>query len=132
MARAQWPLLNERPVIEVILTLAQGGQKLRRTLLADTGAGNMKAPFELLLDENDCLHCGKPALQSAPLVGAYTGTFPLYWVRVESPLLRFSRRVAAVAVTRISDNFDGIACFRFLNRLTYGNLGNSRQFALEI
>lgn len=132
MARAVWPLLNERPVIEVVLTLVQGGQKVTRTLLADTGAGNLKAPFELLLDEDDCLLCGRPATVSTPLLGAYAGTFPLYVVRVEISLLRFSRRVLAVGVPRNPDGFEGIACFRFLNRFTYGNFGNSRQFVLEI
>ena len=58
MARAQWPLVGNRPVIEVVLTLAQGGQKVNRTLLADTGAGNAQSAFEFLLDENDCLLCG--------------------------------------------------------------------------
>ena len=132
MARAQWPLLNDRPVIEVILTFAQGGQKATRTLLADTGAGNMQAPFELLLDENDCLHGGRPVSQTIPLLGAYTGTYPLYLVRVEMPLLRFNRRVLVVGIPKTPNGFDGIACFRFLNRFTYGNFGNSRQFALEI
>jgi hypothetical protein len=27
--------------------------------------------------------------------------------------------------------FDGIACFRFLNRFTYGNFGDPNQFGLE-
>jgi hypothetical protein len=27
--------------------------------------------------------------------------------------------------------FDGIACFRFLNRFTYGNFGDPGQFGLE-
>jgi hypothetical protein len=28
--------------------------------------------------------------------------------------------------------FGGIACFRFLNRFTYGNFGDPNQFGLEI
>ena len=51
MPRAQWALFQERPTIEVVLTLAQGGQKMTRRLLADTGAGNARARFEMLLDE---------------------------------------------------------------------------------
>jgi hypothetical protein len=29
-------------------------------------------------------------------------------------------------------DFDGIACFRFLNRFTYGNFGDKNAFGLEI
>jgi hypothetical protein len=28
--------------------------------------------------------------------------------------------------------FDGIACFRFLNRFTYGNFGAATHFGLEV
>jgi len=45
MPRAHWPLTRGWPVIEIFLTLAQGGHKLPRTLLADTGAGAMPAPL---------------------------------------------------------------------------------------
>jgi hypothetical protein len=131
MARAQWPLRSDRPSIEVVLTLMQGGQKLPRMLLADTGAGNMQAPFELVLDESDCVICGRPANQMMPLGGAYSGSFPLYLVRVEIPTLTFQRRVLAVGVPDPPSGFDGIACFRFLNRFTYGNFGDAAAFGLE-
>jgi hypothetical protein len=39
MARAHWALFQNRPVIEINLTLAQGGQQVVRKLLANTGAG---------------------------------------------------------------------------------------------
>jgi hypothetical protein len=58
-------LVHVRPVIEIMLRLAQGGQKVVRTFLADTGAGRKNAPFEILLDENDCLLCGGKPLKSA-------------------------------------------------------------------
>jgi hypothetical protein len=131
MARAQGPLQLDRPVIEVVLTRAQGGQKVTRTLLADTGAGNLQATFELVLDENDCLLCGRPVSQSIPLGGAYTGSYPLYLIRVEIPLLTFTRRVLVVGVPDPPRDLQGIACFRFLNRFTYGNFGNPGEFALE-
>jgi hypothetical protein len=52
MPAALWPLINERPCIEIILPRAKGNT-LRR-LIADTAAGNRNAAFELLLDESDC------------------------------------------------------------------------------
>ena len=58
MPRAHWSLLRHRPAIQVLLTIAPGGAKVQRTLLADTGAGNSQAMFEILLDETDCLLCG--------------------------------------------------------------------------
>lgn len=131
MARAQWPLLYDRPAIEIVLTPANGGQKVTRTLLADAGAGNAKAPFELLLEENDCLlFSGKPT-QMVPLSGAYSGSFPLYVVRVQIPSLGFDDDVPVLGVSRPPKRLDGIAGFRFLNRFTYGNFGDAGAFALE-
>ena len=131
MPRAHWPLVGGRPVIEVLLTLAQGGQKTRRILLADTGAGATAAPFELLLDENDCLLCDGTVTQTVTLGGAYTSTYPLYLIRVELPTLQFDHDVLAVGVPNPPAGVDGIACFRFLNRFTYGNFGDRSAFGVE-
>ena len=82
MPRIDWALRNGRPCVQVILTLAQGGQPLVRNLLADTGAGSLFAKFELLLDEDDCLLCGGNPLVPITLGGAYAGSFPVYLLPV--------------------------------------------------
>jgi hypothetical protein len=130
MARARWPLLRGEPIIEVVLTLKQGSTKTTRTLLADTGAGNAYSSFELLLDEQDCIACGGKKAQTVQLGGAYSGTFPRYRLRVEIPQLQFSGRVLVVGVPGLA-GLDGIAGFRFVNRFTYGNFGDPREFGLE-
>lgn len=132
MARAQWSLTHNRPVIEITLSLALGGAKVSRTLLADTGAGNTLSSFELILDENDCLLCAGKASHMIALGGAYAGLYPLYVVRVEIPLLGFTRNASAVGVPNPPASLDGIACFRFLNRFSYGNFGNAGEFGLEV
>ena len=132
MARAQWPLLRERPIIQIVLTLAQGGQKVVRNLLADTGAGNAKAKFEILLDESDCVLCGGLPVQSIVLNGAYTGSFPVYLIPIEIPLLSFAGHFCAVGIASPPKGLDGIAGFRLLNRFTYGNFGNPLAFGLEV
>lgn len=132
MARAQWPLRLNRPIVEVILTLAMGGQKTTRTLLADTGAGNAQAPFEILLEENDCLLCDATPVRTISVTGAFTGTYPVYVIRVQIPSIGFDDDVAAVGVPTPPSTFDGIAAFRFLNRFTYGNFGNAGEFSLEV
>jgi hypothetical protein len=53
MSLARWPLINARPAVQVVLTLAQGGQPLVRDLLADSGAGSLRAAVDLLLEEQD-------------------------------------------------------------------------------
>ena len=90
MPRAQWALSQGRPIIEIELTLAQGGGKVTRKLLADSGAGSALAPFDLLLDENDCLLCDGTVTQSVTLGGAYTNTYPIYLIRVEIPSIKFN------------------------------------------
>jgi hypothetical protein len=131
MPRVQWSLSGGRPVVEVILALAQGRQQIARKLLADSGAGDLNAGFELLLDEYDCLLCGGIPLQRVALGGAYTGSFPLYSIRVRIPQLGFHQAVWAVGVPSPPAGFDGIACFRFLNRFNYGNFADRGQFGLE-
>ena len=131
MASARWPLHHDRPVIEVVLTLAQGNQMVTRTLLADTGAGAAQDDFEIVLDEIDCLMCGAMPFKMVTLGGSITGTYPLYVVPVEIPVLAFKGDLFVVGVAKTPDGFDGIACFRFLNRFTYGNFGNPLAFGLE-
>lgn len=132
MARVQWPLLHERPIVEATLRIAALHAPLTRVLLADTGAGNAQDPVELLLSEQDCLACGGFVVRSVALGGAYAGVFNVYSVRVFVPGLNFHDQVRAVAVPTPPAGFDGIACFRFLNRFSYGNFGNPREFGLEL
>jgi hypothetical protein len=131
MARQLWPLANGRPVIEIAMILSVGGQMVTRSVLADTGAGASRVGFELILDERDCLLCGGSPCQPVSLSGAYLGQFPVYLLRVQLQQLGFNHFVRAVGVPRIPKGLDGIACFRFLNRFTYGNFGDRSQFGLE-
>jgi hypothetical protein len=82
MLRAQWPLSRGRPVIEVALILAQGGQQITRRLIADTGVGSLHSAIELLLDEHDCLLCGGTPMKRVVLGGAYVGSYPVYALRI--------------------------------------------------
>jgi len=131
MAIAHWPLLQHRPVIQVVLTLAQGGQKVTRTLLADTGAGGGRDPFQLVLDEVDCLLCGGKVSKMVSLGGSYSGIHPIYGLPIEIPQLNFSRFLPVVGVATVPKGFEGIAGFRFLNGFTYGNFGSAFAFGLE-
>jgi hypothetical protein len=131
MPRVVWPLRGGRPCVEVVLTLALGGAQYSRTLLPDTGAGSTTAACELILDENDCVQCGTP-LQPVTLRGAYAGLFPTCALSVQLPALGFDRFIVAVGVPTVPAGFDGIACFGFLNRFTYGNFGDPGRFGLEM
>ena len=127
----QWSLRNGRPIIEVVLTLAQNGQKVTRTLLADTGAGAMHDPIDLVLDEVDCLLCGGKPSKMVSLGGSYSGTYPIYAIPAEIPQINFSGDLSVVGVAKLPDDFDGIACFRFLNSFTYGNFGNPGELGIK-
>jgi hypothetical protein len=130
MARAVWPLFHDRPIVSVsIVPLA--GQPIQRNLLADTGAGTAKVGFDLLLEVNDCLACRRVSAKPVVLGGAYSGTFPVFVIRVQILSLGFDRLVRSVGVPQIPAGFGGIAGFRFLSRFTYGNFGVSNQFGLE-
>jgi hypothetical protein len=131
MPRARWPLIGGRPAVQVVLTLAPGGQPLPRTLLADTGAGSRRARIDLLLEEDDCLLCAGIPDQPMALRGAYSGSFPTYVVRVQLPALGFDQVLRVVAVSRLPAGFDGVACFSFLSRFTYGNFGDPDRFGLQ-
>jgi hypothetical protein len=132
MPVAHWSLVNGRPAIQVQLTLSQRGGKTTRTLLADTGAGSIAAPFELLLDEADCILCDGTHTQMVGLGGAFTGLHPLYVMHIELPLLQFAHDLHVVGIATPPVGFDGIACFPFLNRFTDGNFGNPGEFALQV
>jgi hypothetical protein len=131
MPRIEWALRNGRPCIQVILTLAQGGRPLVRNLLADTGAGSLQSKFELILDEDDCLLCVGNPLLPILLGGAYAGSYPVYLLPVQLPALGFSHNLRAVAVPSVPAGFDGIGCFRFLNRFHFGNFSDPGIFGLE-
>jgi hypothetical protein len=131
MPRMLWPLRHGRPCVQVVLTLTSSGQPVPRNLLADTGAGSRTAPFHLILDEDDCILCGGNPLQPVQLGGAYAGSFPAYGISVRLPALGFDQNLRAVGVPSAPVGFDGIACFAFLDRFTYGNFGDPSQFGLE-
>jgi hypothetical protein len=131
MPRVRWPLAADRPIVEVVLALASG-QTLRRCLLADTGAGTAASAFDLILHEADCVNCGGLAGGTIVLGGAYQGSFPLYDVPIQIPAIGFDEDVRVVGVQASPPGCDGIACFRFINRFTYGNFGDPGQFGLEM
>jgi hypothetical protein len=133
MPRIVWPLRYDRPAIEVVLTQAANGQPLLRHLLADSGAGTTQSPYELLLEESDCLLCGGQLLPPprSSFSGAYSGSITLYLLRVQIPPLGFDQPIHVAAVAVGVSGFDGLACFCFLNRFTYGNFGDPSQFGLE-
>ena len=130
MPRATWPLSRGQPVIEVQLTSSAGQQETRR-LLADTGAGRARGLFDLILVERDCLQCGGFAVRTVLLDGAYSGRFTAYLIRVQLPALRFQAGLVAIGIPTVTPGLDGIAGFRLLNRITYGNFGDPARFGLE-
>jgi hypothetical protein len=131
MPAVQWPLQNDRPVIEIVMS-ASGGQDLVRRLIADTGAGTRQSVFQLLLEEIDCLQSGAILIDHVQLGGAYSGVFPVYLVDVRIPQLSFDDPVPVVGVSQVPPGFDGIAGFKFLNRFHYGNLGEPDSFGLDL
>ena len=132
MPAAQWPLRNDRPMIEVVASLLHGGQEIVCGLVADTGAGSRQSVFELVLDERTCLVCGGILMGHVQLGGAYCGSFPIYLVQVRLAPLNFNEPVPVVGVSGVPQGFDGIAGFKFLNRFHYGNFGNVQQFGLDL
>lgn len=131
MARRLWPLRQGRPLVEVVLPSFATGP-LTRDLLADTGAGNLAAGFDLLLDDKDCLQCGGIPSHPVVLGGAFKGTHPVYLVRIQVTGLQFDRFLRVIGISTLPTNFQGIAAFCFLNRFTYGNFGSPTQFGLEV
>jgi hypothetical protein len=132
MPPVQWPLQNDRPVIQVVLSAVSGGQDMVRSLLADSGAGSQQTIFQLLLAEMDCLRAGGVVMGQVQLGGAYAGWFRLYLVRVRIPALNVNEPVPIVGLSQVPHGFDGIAAFKFLNRFHYGNFGNPASFGLDL
>jgi len=132
MPRATWPLRQGSPTIRVVLTLQAGNQPLPLILLADTGAGNTTARFDLILEESDCLLYGGKTTTTVGLGGAYAGRYPIYLLPLQIPELGFNQSVRAVGVPSNLQGFEGVAAFRFLNRFTYGNFGKRTEFGLEV
>jgi len=129
MPPAQWPLRNRRPTVEVMIP--HGKRRRRRRLLADPGAGSNESNFELLLSEADCNRSTDNSLLGQVQLGrAYSGWFNVYLIEVRITRLGFAEAVPVVAVPRVPDGFDGIACFKFLNRFHYGNFGDANRFGL--
>jgi hypothetical protein len=131
MPRAQWPLRQGRPALQIVVTLALDGQWSPRTLLADTGAGSRQAGFDLILEEDDCVLCGGIPLSTVTLRGAYAGDFPIYALHVQLPTLGFAKYLRVAGVPSVPAGLEGIACFSFINRFHYGNFGDPGLFGLE-
>jgi hypothetical protein len=129
MPRVTWPLKNGQPCIAVVLTL-NDGTEVDAELLADTGGGSATSRFDLVLPEDECLLCGGTASSTVKLTGAYPGSFPLFALRVQIPVLGFDEDLYVAGVPSVAD-FDGLACFRFLNRFGYGNFLDPGVFGLE-
>ena len=129
MPPTHWSLRKHRPAIEVVLST----HPIRRScrLIADTGAGTIHSALQLVLKKSDCLRSGALHIGESQLTGAYTGTFDVYLVEIQVPSLGFRDFVPAIGVARMPLSFDGIACFKFLNRFHYGNFGDPDSFGLE-
>lgn len=132
MPRQQWALSGGRPVIEVELTDAIKGDALPRLLLADTGGGDAASGFDLILHEDDCQNCASHVSHQVQRGGAYSGVYLVYVLRVKIPAIGFDKNLHVASVSDTTNDFDGIACFRFLNRFTYGNFGDASGFGLEL
>lgn len=131
MPRADWPLRNGRPCVEIVLTLVSNGQLFPRIVLADTGAGSQTSGIDLILDEDDCLLSDGITGYSVTVGGAFVGTFPLCDLLVQVPALGFAKNLRVVGVPSAPEGIDGIACFSFLNHFHYGNFGDRSVFGLE-
>ena len=81
---------------------------------------------------NQIGHHRAAKLSPIPLGGAFTGSFPLYELRVRVPSLGFDRMLRAVGIPRMPVGFAGIAAFAFLNRFGYGNFADPDLFGLEL
>lgn len=134
MRRITWLLRRGQPHIEVMLREPVSGHLISRTVLADTGAGPRHSAITLILSESDCQHFARKLVGMVSLAGFISGWFQVYELEVEIPQLQFTgfANSAAVASNQLPLDLDGIACFAFLNRFTYGNFGSPNQFGLEV
>lgn len=121
-------------MIELSLVSPVNARQARRTLLADTGAGSTLGGMDLVLTEADRRRFSIGVEGALQLGGAFRGSFPTFWIPVSIPVIGFSALCLAVAVpsSQLPRPLHGIACFRFLNRFTYGNFGDNNRFGLEI
>jgi hypothetical protein len=101
MPRAVWARLKIRPRIQIETILIANEQQVTRNLIADTGAGSSRATVDLIMEELDCVLCGGVPSVSTALGGAYTGTFPVYNVRVQIPTLNFDGILRVVGVPNV-------------------------------
>jgi hypothetical protein len=114
----------------VELSLVSPKKKRRRRLVADTGGGSDQAPFELVLLDSDCQYTDVAIEGQVQLSGAFVGWFNVYSMIVRISALGFEDSVLVAGVPKVPIGFDGIACFRFLNRFRYGNFGDRNHFGL--
>jgi hypothetical protein len=126
-----WPLHDGRPAVEIELVVPDSLHAHGKRPLVDTGAGPDAAPFELLLDEQDCVISAHRSSHLVRLSGAFSGEFRCYIVERRVPQLDLSVVTTAVGIDRPPAGFDGIAAFGFLNRFAYGNFGRPQPFGLE-
>jgi hypothetical protein len=121
-----------RPVVEAAFVSAGQGRLVRR-LLADTGGGSLRAPFEVILGQTDAAQLPHLPAGSASVGGAFSGQYPTILVLAEVPGLSTLRGVFALLVppAQLPTGLDGIAGFRFLNAFHYGNFGDPGQFGIE-
>jgi hypothetical protein len=81
-------LRGNRPIVEIQLVDATSVHMVTGSLLADTGAGSLDAPFELILGENDCeRYLGLRSSVDVRLGGAIVGSSPIYALRVRTSAL---------------------------------------------
>jgi hypothetical protein len=90
--------------------------------------------MDLIVSDVDGGPFGRGPAGTVLLGGAYSGRFPAYWVEVTVPGIGFGGPCVAVAVPvgSLPQQLQGIACFHFLNRFTYGNFGDPDRFGLEV
>jgi hypothetical protein len=132
MPRVLWPLRHDQPCVEIVLPLGTSGQEVVRHLLADTGAGTVRAGFELILAEADCLQAGASSRKGLPWEEPSWAptlcTSSAFGFRV----WRLTTASAQLGLPALPPALEGLAGFRFLNRFSYGNFGNPSQFGLEL
>jgi len=131
MPRMEWPHVSDRPVVKVEFQSAATGDRVERTLLADSGAGERGDNFDLILTTVDCIEFGGILMELTALGGAYSGEFPVYFLPAWIPGIGFSDFVRVVGAPITLGSMDGFACFPFLNQFTYGNFGSPDSFGLE-
>lgn len=131
MPIASWELVRNRPAIRLSIVDPTTGRTHPRILLADTGAGTKSAPFEVLMDEDDCLLFADRPGEMFRLTGAYSGNFRAYFLLLRVDEFDLVREISAIGVEHTPAGFDGIAGFRFLRRFTYGNFGDADRFGLS-